>query len=213
MNQFLAPEELKRLNSKNSKPISQVSHDKVQIKNENGISMGQAEVTRDEFGGYCCKRWGTGEVGDEQSKRIDSTANNSTNAHNQGDSSTEDNICKLLGLDIDKTALEIVKADFKRKKIPLSKAGKYLAASNPYSAHNSAQKSYNASSTKTSTKPIPPSSQDPMKDSVAEVSAFLTYEDHSSPYKRPRGDSHTFAPATASPAFENCDQSPKSAKN
>lgn len=44
--------------------------------------MGQAEVTRDEFGGYCCKRWGTGEVGDEQSKRIDSTANNSTNAHN-----------------------------------------------------------------------------------------------------------------------------------
>jgi len=99
--------------------------------------MSQAEVTRDEFGGYCCKRWGTQETGDE-SKRLDLAGNNSTNANNFGESTTEDNICKLLGLDIDKTALEIVKADFKRKKIPLSKAGKYLAATNPYSAHNSA---------------------------------------------------------------------------
>ena len=71
----------------------------------------------------------------------------------------EDNICKLLGLDIDKTALEIVKADFKRKKIPFSKAGKYLAVANPYSAHSSAVKSYNASATKSATKPTLPSTQ------------------------------------------------------
>jgi len=31
----------------------------------------------------------------------------------------EENICKLLGLDIDAAALEIVKADFKRKNIPI----------------------------------------------------------------------------------------------
>ena len=28
--------------------------------NEGSSTIGQAEVTRDEFGGYCCKRWGAG---------------------------------------------------------------------------------------------------------------------------------------------------------
>ena len=103
--------------------------------------MGQAEVTRDEFGGYCCKRWGASDQPTGTSKKNESTAKGSQSqnkASKSNDQVAEDNICKLLGLDIDKTALEIVKADFKRKKIPLSKAGKYLTASNPYSTHSSA---------------------------------------------------------------------------
>ena len=113
------------------------------------MALGQAEVTRDEFGGYCCKRWGTGgEPGDENPKKQEKSMKAAASAKNTSEQVTEDNICKLLGLDIDKSALEIVKADFKRKKIPLSKAGKYLAASNPYSVHSSAAKSYNASASK-----------------------------------------------------------------
>jgi len=99
----------------------------------------------------------------------------------------EDNICILLGLDIEKSALEIVKADFKRKKIPLSKAGKYLSASNPYSAHSSAVKSYNASATKSATKPTLNSSSC-MKNNSAAPSAFLCIEENVAPYKRSRID-------------------------
>ena len=104
----------------------------------------------------------------------------------------EDNICLLLGLDIDKSALEIVKADFKRKKIPLSKAGKYLSASNPYSAHTSAQKSYNASATKSATKPTLNLTQSGAKDknSTAAPSAFCI-EANEAPYKRSRVESGT----------------------
>ena len=43
------------------------------------------------------------------------------------EANTEDNICKLLGLDIDKQALEIVKQDFKKKKIPWKNAGKFIS--------------------------------------------------------------------------------------
>lgn len=43
-------------------------------------------MSRDEFGGYCCKKWG----------KLDDFEN-------------EDNICAVLGLDIEKMALEIVK--------------------------------------------------------------------------------------------------------
>ena len=31
--------------------------------------MGQAEVTRDEFGGYCCKRWGNDTTKNEISEK------------------------------------------------------------------------------------------------------------------------------------------------
>ena len=52
----------------------------------------EAEVTRDEFGGYCCKRWGKSE------EEID-----------------DDNICMLLGFDVDSKALELVKADLEKR--------------------------------------------------------------------------------------------------
>ena len=105
----------------------------------------------------------------------------------------EDNICLLLGLDIEKSALEIVKADFKRKKIPLSKAGKYLTASNPYSAHSSAAKSFNASATKSATKPTLNSTQSGVKNNSAAAppSAFLSYDTNVAPYKRSRIESGT----------------------
>ena len=102
----------------------------------------------------------------------------------------------MLGLDIEKTALEIVKADFKRKKIPLSKAGKYLSASNPYSNNSSASKSYNVSASKSASKHTAlASSVSGTKEgdtSVAAPSAFLTYEQAVAPYKRTRVDSETF---------------------
>lgn len=95
---------------------------------------------------------------------------------------SEDNICKLLGLDIEKSALEIVKADFKRKKIPFSKASKYLTASNPHSANSSAQKSYNASASKGSaSKPTLGNSMSGYKGSSAAPSAFKLYEDKVTP--------------------------------
>lgn len=105
---------------------------------------------------------------------------------------SEDNICQLLGLDIDKSALEIVKADFKRKNIPLSKAGKYLSASNPYSAHSSAVKSYNASATKSATKPTINSTHSGLKNNSAAPSAFLCYDANVAPYKRSRIESSSF---------------------
>ena len=46
--------------------------------------FGPAEVTRDEFGGYCCKRWGPGGEADEET------------------------VCEQLGLDIDALAFQIV---------------------------------------------------------------------------------------------------------
>jgi hypothetical protein len=52
----------------------------------------EAEVSRDEFGGYCCKKWG----------KLDDFEN-------------EDNICRQLGLDVEKMALEIVKADLEKR--------------------------------------------------------------------------------------------------
>ena len=64
-----------------------------------------AEVTRDEFGGYCCKRWGA-KKDDEQS-------------FDDAPGQNDDNICKLLGLDIERKALEIVRADFTKKGIPI----------------------------------------------------------------------------------------------
>jgi len=88
--------------------------------------------------------------------------------------------------------LEIVKADFKRKKIPLSKAGKYLSASNPYSAHSSAAKSYNASATKSATKPTVNSTSGLKNGGSAAPSAFmLSYEANVAPYKRSRIESGT----------------------
>ena len=61
------------------------------------IQVAAAEVTRDEFGGYCCKRW---------------TANSAAEGMKSGQM-VEDSgdICELLGLDIEKLALKIVQAD------------------------------------------------------------------------------------------------------
>lgn len=53
----------------------------------------EAEVTRDEFGGYCCKRWGK----------------------NMEEEFDEDNICQLLGFDVDSKALELVRADLEKR--------------------------------------------------------------------------------------------------
>lgn len=53
----------------------------------------EAEVTRDEFGGYCCKRWG----------KLEDFG---------GD---DDNICELLGIDLETKALELVKPDFEKR--------------------------------------------------------------------------------------------------
>ena len=52
-----------------------------------------AEVARDEFGGYCCKKWGKNEDFD-----------NDTN-----------NICQLLGLDVEKMALDLIKKDLEKR--------------------------------------------------------------------------------------------------
>lgn len=52
----------------------------------------EAEVTRDEFGGYCCKKWG----------KLD-------------DFQYDDNICTLLGLDVNKMALDLVKEDLEKR--------------------------------------------------------------------------------------------------
>jgi len=51
---YLAPEELEKLKKCGKK----VASDACAEKREKGVLVGQAEVTRDEFGGYCCKRWG-----------------------------------------------------------------------------------------------------------------------------------------------------------
>ena len=151
--------------------------------------LGQAEVTRDEFGGYCCKRWGTGESNEPPTVGKKSKHHEESSSTSKGGADAEDNICKLLGLDIERKALEIVKADFKRKKIPISKAGKYLAVANPYSAHSSAVKSYNASASKQSaTKPTLGSSMSGLKGNSAEPSAF---DANLTPYKRSRIDSST----------------------
>lgn len=50
----------------------------------------EAEVTRDEFGGYCCKRWGKNEGEDSDCEDFE-------------------NIWALIGCDIEKMAQEIVK--------------------------------------------------------------------------------------------------------
>lgn len=50
-------------------------------------------MTRDEFGGYCCKRWG------KFSEDFDDC----------------DNICDILGLDIEKKAMDLVKGDLEKR--------------------------------------------------------------------------------------------------
>jgi hypothetical protein len=50
-------------------------------------------VTRDEFGGYCCKKWAA------------------------GDECEDDDICNLLGIDVEAKALELVQDDILSKKL------------------------------------------------------------------------------------------------
>ena len=50
-----------------------------------GFDSQEAEVSRDEFGGYCCKRWGK----------------NALNEGLEDDFSDDDNICDLLGFDVE----------------------------------------------------------------------------------------------------------------
>ena len=104
-----------------------------------------------------------------------------------------------------------MKADFKRKKIPLSKAGKYLSVTNPYSAHSSAAKSYNASATKSATKPTLPSSQSGNKANPG-PSAFLAGEASVTPYKRSRLESGTFGQEKLFAQTDTSAKSKKSAK-
>ena len=63
ISQFMEPEEIKKLRRSGRKYADQaelvVDHENGLIKIDcDKIVLGQAEVTRDEFGGYCCKRWG-----------------------------------------------------------------------------------------------------------------------------------------------------------
>lgn len=147
-------------------------------------------MTRDEFGGYCCKRWGTaGELlSDEKKGSAGKRSSAGIADFVAPDQVSEENICKLLNLDIEKSALEIVKADFKRKRIPLSKAGKYLSLNNPHSAHTSAAKSFNASATKPS---LHSTISGAKETTTTTPSAFLTFEPNENPYKRSRIDSIT----------------------
>jgi hypothetical protein len=57
-------------------------------------------VTRDEFGGYCCKKW----TADDE---------NYVDVMKGVPSADDLNICQLLDLDIEKIALQIVKDDLK----------------------------------------------------------------------------------------------------
>lgn len=57
------------------------------------LQVAAADVTRDEFGGYCCKRW----TAESDETYVDVM---------QGVPSADDlNICQLLDLDIDAKAL------------------------------------------------------------------------------------------------------------
>lgn len=69
------------------------------------------QVTRDEFGGYCCKRFN--ETGEEENEEL---------------MTVEENICKLLGLDIERKALEIVRRDITKRGVPFGA----LALSTPH---------------------------------------------------------------------------------
>lgn len=102
-----------------------------------------------------------------------------------------------------------MKADFKRKKIPLSKAGKYLSVTNPHSVHSSAVKSYNASATKSITKPTLNSTAGKGNTTP---SAFLNYDGSTAPYKRSRVDSHTYGQDSLFVPKDTSAQSKKSAK-
>ena len=49
-------------------------------------------MARDEFGGYCCKKWGKND-----------------------DLEFDDNICNLLGLDVEQMAIDLVKSDIEKR--------------------------------------------------------------------------------------------------
>jgi myosin heavy subunit len=68
-------------------------------------------VTRDEFGGYCCKRFFL-----PQNNQTQSTGND-----NSQNSEFQDNLCNLLGIDIDKLAWGLVEKDYKSKKDVVNK--------------------------------------------------------------------------------------------
>ena len=200
----MPPEEIKKLRRSGRRQAEEV----VEGDQDDKMMMGQAEVTRDEFGGYCCKRWGSNDTGTNQ----DSTK---IGVKITKESVYEDNICELLGLDINKKALEIVKADFKRKKIPFSKASKHLLPVNPNSTHSSAVKSYNASATKSSAKPNTDSANKNSQAVTTAPSAFLTYDTKASttPYKRARVDSSSFGQEQLFAPHEASTHSKRSVQN
>lgn len=57
-------------------------------------------MTRDEFGGYCCKRYGSLSAQKEEEEKA-----------------SEENICALLGLDINRKAFGLVQQDFIRRNL------------------------------------------------------------------------------------------------
>lgn len=50
------------------------------------------EVARDEFGGYCCKKW-----------------------TKQEEMELDGSICNMVGIDINKLALEVIKCDLEKR--------------------------------------------------------------------------------------------------
>ena len=66
--------------------------------NQDNMEELDAEVARDEFGGYCCKRWskkGFPILPEDDSFLADDN----------------DNICELLGFNVNKMALDLIKED------------------------------------------------------------------------------------------------------
>jgi hypothetical protein len=91
--------------------------------------MVNTHVTRDEFGGYCCKR-----------------------IEPNGDANFEENICKLLGIDIERKALEIVMKDLGKRGVPIGA----LAFNTPHATVREPADDLFVSTPSTKTQPFTP---------------------------------------------------------
>lgn len=98
------------------------------------------QVTRDEFGGYCCKR-----------------------TDQLSDANFEENICELLGIDIERKALEIVMKDIGKRGVPIGA----LAFNTPHSTSQIVQEDILVSTPSTKTQaftPMPKATLFPVSD-------------------------------------------------
>ena len=71
----------------------------------------RAEVVRDEFGGYCCKRWATDD-GFKNGVAQTEERLQSDIGPILDDNRTQGDICQILGIDIEKCAYELVRDEF-----------------------------------------------------------------------------------------------------